>query len=95
VTNFLAGLAVLVVGFLIGYFGRDFMDGVYDAIEEAEKPKPKAGVTKGSYFRSDEVNPQVSSTKARGKVVTPKTPQRTEWDIQQQLKEEQFKVKPK
>lgn len=93
-------LLSLTLGYVAGYTKRDLNDKIAELsrkIQEDKTPPPKPGVTLGSYRHVDEVNTAKPVPKARGRVINPKTPQRVEWDSEQQLKEEnmKFRVGPK
>lgn len=102
IINMIELIFVFAVAAVVGYLYRDLEDNIKElwfrmTIIEEQVPKKKPGVTLGSYKHVDEVNPQPQPAKARGKVVTPKTPAKMDWDAEQELKEQnhKFNVGPK
>lgn len=81
-------LSFFIVGFMMGFFYRK----IDDRLKILEARKPETGVTPGSYHRANENN--VNQAGETG-FVTPKTPQRLEWEEQERLREEQLRVKVK
>jgi hypothetical protein len=50
-----------------------------------EKPKPRSGVTFGSYKKVDEILPDnTRDPNKKSGIVVPKTPQRIEWEANEQ-----------
>lgn len=86
-------------GVVLGFGWRDIKDNIDELWEHMYDvtPQRKPGVTLGAYRHLDEVNPAPSEPKARGHVVTPKTPQKMQWDSDNELREknEKFHVGPK
>lgn len=89
-------LIIFLFGIGLGWIYRDMRDHYQETVERLNKleedEKPRTGPTLGSYRHIDEVNPIVSK-KAKGRVITPKSPQRVEWEANQQIEEENKRVR--
>lgn len=86
-------LLLLSIGGCVGYFFRDIQDRV-KRLENAQV-KNKPGVTFGSYRKADELAPTNRPLDKKSGVVIPKTPQKIEWDEQQERLKQNMSPSPK